>query len=198
MRGSLARARKGNGETLVLTGDAGIGKSRLLLEFLSEFKAQGIRIHQVDLEPAEVTHNDKPIARLVRDLLDEDSLGDTDGRAERIAGRLKSLGVRGKHALSAALEILGIAHQDKAWLGIDPPERLRLKITMIADLVRAIGRTQPLILVLEDFHQFFYLAHVIFPKCDSNSRISSACLRFVVCSFKSILPEVSVTFSDFL
>ena len=66
---SLSRARSGRGEVFVVTGDPGVGKSRLVLEFLGTIDADTARVVKVDLEPTGVPRFEDPVARLGRDRL---------------------------------------------------------------------------------------------------------------------------------
>lgn len=149
---SLSRARAGRGEVFVVTGDPGVGKSRLVLEFLGTIDSGVVQILKVDLEPTGVPRFDDPVARLVCSLLELDAAADPESLKEAINERLKFLRVGGSHAVSAILEVLGQTSNDPGWNSIDPPERLRVTLTTIADAIRSLGRKSPLILVLEDFH----------------------------------------------
>ncbi|MDJ0946701.1 MAG: adenylate/guanylate cyclase domain-containing protein [Kiloniellales bacterium] len=149
---SLSRASEGHGEVFVVTGDPGVGKSRLMLEFLGTIDTGVARALKVDLEPTGVPRFDDPVARLVRSLLELEAASEPEVLAAAIAERLKSLNVGGTHAVSAILEVLGQSANDPGWETLDPPERLRVTLVTIADATRALGRKSPLVIVLEDFH----------------------------------------------
>ncbi len=149
---SLSRARSGHGEVFVVTGDPGVGKSRLILEFLGAIDTEAARILKVDLEPTGVPRFEDPVARLVFSLFELNAAAAPEVLEAAIGERLKALHVGGSHAVSAILDVLGQTSNDPGWNGIDPPERLRVTLTTIADAIRALGRKTPLVLVLEDFH----------------------------------------------
>ncbi len=149
---SLSRACAGHGEVFIVTGDPGVGKSRLVLEFLGTIDAEAARILKVDLEPTGVPRFEDPVARLIISLLELDAFAEPEVLKAAISERLKALHIVGTHATSAILDVLGQTSNDPGWNGIDPPERLRVTLTTIADAIRALGRKAPLVLVLEDFH----------------------------------------------
>ncbi|MCG8597684.1 MAG: AAA family ATPase [Kiloniellales bacterium] len=149
---SLSRARRGLGEVFVVTGDPGVGKSRLVLEFLGTIGTEVARVLKVDLEPTGVPRFDDPIAQLVCSLLELDVTAEPEALKAVIRERLALLRIGGSHAVSAVLEVLGQTPNDPGWDNIDPPERLRGTLSTIADAVRSLGRKTPLVLVLEDFH----------------------------------------------
>lgn len=152
LKSSLSRACGGDGEVFVITGDAGVGKSRLIDEHLSSVDTDDVHVLKVDLEPTGVPRFDDPIARMVRSLLDLKASADPVDMEARVGERLEELRLCVAHNTAAVLDVLGYAAQDPVWQGIDPPQRLRLTLMAIADIVRMRSRRGPLILVLEDFH----------------------------------------------
>ena len=119
---------------------------------LSGFKLQVVETVTLDLEPTGVPRFEEPTARMVRSLLDIDALADTAEMEALVEKRLEALRLRVAHNTAAVLDVLGYTAQDPVWQGIDPPQRLRLTLMAIADIVRMSSRQRPLILVLEDFH----------------------------------------------
>ena len=152
LQNSLARARDGEGEIFVITGEAGVGKSRLVEEHLSSVDTAEVSVLKADLEPTGVPRFEDAIARLVRSLLNIEPSTDPAQIVERVEERLEALRLRVAHNTAAVLDVLGHTAKDPVWQGIDPPQRLRLTLMAIADIVRMSSRRRPLILILEDFH----------------------------------------------
>ena len=147
-----SRARDGEGEVFVITGEAGVGKSRLVDEHLASVDLAEVSVLKADLEPTGVPRFEDAIARMVRSLLDIEASTDPVEMVARVEERLEALRLRVAHNTAAVLDVLGHTAQDPVWQGIDPPQRLRLTLMAIADIVRMSSRRRPLILVLEDFH----------------------------------------------
>ncbi len=142
-----ANARSGFGEAVVLSGDAGVGKSRLVTEFLASRKSSEQRTITCNLHPIGLGRSGGAIGKLVREAL----VGTmADGGA--VTARLAELGIREPMAVSAVLDVLDLSRGDLVWQEAAPADRLRVTVDVVARLVLAMAAVRPLIVVLEDFH----------------------------------------------
>ena len=149
---NLAGALAGNGGAFIITGDPGVGKSRLIAEYIEAVGPDVGAVLKVDLEPTGVPRFEEPVACLVRALLELEPTAKAPELEDTVSQRLEALKFHGPHAKAAVLEVLGKTSDEPGWRGIDPPERLRLTLTTIADIVRAVGRQKAIVVILEDFH----------------------------------------------
>ncbi|MDJ0607889.1 MAG: AAA family ATPase [Kiloniellales bacterium] len=138
----------GEGRTLAMTGEAGIGKSRLLSEFLGLIPAMKGSAICCEILPAGMARVLEPSARILRHLL---QLGSGTPPAESIAQALSELDVAGRNALSAVQQVFDLAVDDPAWSQLEPAERLQNIVETVADVVDAACRGAPMILAFEDF-----------------------------------------------
>src|SRR5262245_17948104 len=119
----LAEAAAGRGELLLLAGEAGIGKTRLLGSFEAKAMAAGFRVLRGSTFPRD---HEVPAAPFV-------DLARSEGAADALPGLLDRL------------------LDDEAGGG-DPHRRRRLLTLDVADLLAAGARDQPRFLALEDVH----------------------------------------------
>ena len=138
----------GEGRTLAMTGEAGIGKSRLLSEFLGLIPGMKGSAICCEILPAGMARALEPSARILRQLL---RLGSGTPRAESIAQALSELDVAGDNKLLAVQQVFDLAIDDPAWPRLEPAERLQNIVETVADVVDAACRDAPMILAFEDF-----------------------------------------------
>ncbi len=152
LQGFLDEVDAGQGCAVVITGDAGIGKSRLLYEF---FDRVPHRRHQVVLSDSLPTGPLRPLepsARIVRSLIPLPAGGGSREVEKAAAGFLTSLGITGQQAHAAILEVLGLHSEDPTWTGLDPPQRLQMVVETVSEVISAVSRRDLVVLVFEDFH----------------------------------------------
>ena len=150
---AAARAKEGYGQAVALVGEAGIGKSRILLEFARSLGMQGWLI----LEAGSVSYGKATSYLPLVDLLSryfEIQGRDTEQEVrERIARKLLTLG---DERLLAQLPVfagaLGIKVSDDAWANSAPPERQSLIFDAVKRLLVRESQNQSLCLVFEDLH----------------------------------------------
>lgn len=134
---SLDRARVESGQAVVLTGPAGIGKSRLVTEFLDKLNSEDATHHQFYCLPR---LHETPLA-LIRAMcvsLFRDHLGTTID--DPIDG-----------ALMRAI-LADAAHPDPVLEGVSDHQRQTRSIAVILKLLARICAERPRVLVFEDIH----------------------------------------------
>jgi tetratricopeptide (TPR) repeat protein len=88
----LAKACSGQGQTLVLSGDAGSGKSRLLAELRALVAARGLGWHSSRAEEGGHDHSYGLVAGLVADMCGIDDTDDAEAKHQKVK-RLQQLGL---------------------------------------------------------------------------------------------------------
>jgi DNA-binding CsgD family transcriptional regulator len=141
-RHALDRAGEGHGSTLLVSGEAGIGKSRLVRDLIGRARARGF----VVLEGACFeTDRGQPYAPVL-DLV-------------RVLSTTASPQLAAHYFAPAAAELVKIFPELRAVFpdaevggARDPEEDRRRLFHALTDSMRALGRVQPLLLVVEDVH----------------------------------------------
>jgi ATP/maltotriose-dependent transcriptional regulator MalT len=144
---ALDRARHGNPATVLIGGEAGVGKSRFLAEFSDQAREAGARVLTAGcLELAQGGLPYTPFTTVLRELVRE--IG-TDGVAEL-------LGPRGTRELARLLPEFGTPGEPGG--DTDPAEARARLFEQVLSLLEALGsspgdtETRPVILVIEDLH----------------------------------------------
>lgn len=139
---SLDWVRGGRGRVLTISGEAGIGKSRLVSEARSKAKLQGFMWLQGNCYEPDRVLPYSPILELIRSYLAprpaEDWMQYLPGAPHELIRLLPELGAH-FHDISSAPPL-------------EPPQERRRLFQALADIFIKLARLQPLLLVIEDIH----------------------------------------------
>src|SRR5262245_10882771 len=123
LRRAQRRAEEGAGQVVALVGDPGVGKSRLVREFLEGPSTSG----WLALEARPIVYRKTPSWRPIVDLLARychvDASDDRDTIRAKVAERLRALDPALEPVLPALLSLADIPSDDAGWLALDPQER---------------------------------------------------------------------------
>ncbi|HEY5787391.1 MAG TPA: AAA family ATPase [Microlunatus sp.] len=123
--GALTSAREGTATAVVVSGEAGIGKTRLVQEFTSRARASGARVLVgtcIELGDGELPH--APLTAILRQLgheLEPDRLAVVLGQANRV-------------------------------LDPEAPEALAGRLELVLEMIGRLGELTPAVIVFEDLH----------------------------------------------
>jgi class 3 adenylate cyclase/tetratricopeptide (TPR) repeat protein len=149
---ALARAGRGHGQLVAAVGEAGVGKSRLLYEFVHSNHTQG----WLALEAASVSYGKAAPYYPVVDLLKRYMhVGDGDAprtvRA-KVTGHLLTLDEMLQETIPALLALLDALPAHSPFRRIDPPQRRQRTLAALKRVLLREAQVQPLLLVFEDLH----------------------------------------------
>ena len=138
----------GRGQIVSMVGDAGVGKSRLCLEFARRCRARGCLVIEAPAVSYGRAAGYRPGVELHRRFFQIERGEDAAAVRAKVAGRLRALDPELEEAVSAILWVLGVP--DGGFAEMDPALRRRHVLRAVRRMVAAQGRVQPLVLVLED------------------------------------------------
>jgi len=152
LRGYFEQARRGQGQVVFLTGEAGLGKSRLLFEFRRTLIDEPVRW----LEGNCISYGKNTPYLPVIDIVKR-SFGVEEGDAEaRIISRLDEGAAAWSEASRATLpylkHLLSVDPGDPAITTMDPRERQAGIMDGLRALLLEEGSQRPVLLVIEDLH----------------------------------------------
>ena len=152
---ALASTAAGRGAVVALSAEAGVGKSRLCLEFATRVRERGSRVaHTVALaHGAAVPY--LPILELLRDLA---GIGERDAPPvvrQKVAGALLLCDEAFKPQLPLLFDFLGAADLGRpAVASTDADAFRRLLVDVLLALLRERAGAAPAVAVIEDLHWF--------------------------------------------
>jgi predicted ATPase len=149
---ALARVQTGHGQVVALVGDAGVGKSRLVYEFLQSHRTQGWQV----LESASVSYGKAtpyfPVMDLLKRYCQVDDGDDVRTVRAKVTGQVLTLDETLQDTLPALLALLDAVPEDSPFGQLDPPQRRQRTLDALKRLLLRESQERPLLLVFEDLH----------------------------------------------
>jgi len=144
----------GNGQSILARGEAGIGKTRLVEEFIALARAQGFSAHKGLVLDFGVGKGQDAVRALVRSLL---GLASGGGKAARAAAADRAVAAGWLVAdarvfLNDLLDLPQPMELRALYDAMDNATRNGGKQTVVANLVRGASMAQPILVAVEDVH----------------------------------------------
>ena len=152
LRQALERAGSSHGQVVALIGEPGVGKTRLVYEFIRSHHTHDWLV----LESSSVSYGKATAYLPVRDLLKAyfqiDDRDDGRKMREKLTGKLLTLDAALGPTLPAFLALLDVPVEDRHWQDLDPAQRRQRTLEAIKGLLLRESQVQPLLLVFENLH----------------------------------------------
>jgi class 3 adenylate cyclase/tetratricopeptide (TPR) repeat protein len=150
LREAVEQAASGHGQIVAVVGEPGVGKSRLLYEFIHSERPRGWLVLQSDSVPYGKPIPYLPVAQLLRDYFRLNGQDDAPAVAGKVANVVSSLGEALEDAVAPLLWLLDSLAEDHEFLAMDPSTRRECATHAVKQLLMRESIRQPLLLVLED------------------------------------------------
>ena len=149
---ALEQAGLGHGQVVAIVGEAGVGKSRLVYEFIHSHHTPGWSV----LESASVSYGKAipyfPVIDLLRRYGHIEEQDDTRTVRAKLTGQVLTLDETLQDTLPALLSLLDALLEDSPFLRLDPLQRRQHTLDALKRLLLRESQQQPLLLVFEDLH----------------------------------------------
>src|SRR5206468_7934630 len=149
---ALEQAGAGHGQVVALVGEAGVGKSRLVYEFVRSHHTQSWRV----LESASVSYGKAtpyyPVIDLLKRYSHIEDHDDTRTIRAKVTGQVLTLDPALQDVIPALLSLLEALPEDSPFLHLDPPQRRQRTLAALQRLLLRESQVQPLLFVCEDVH----------------------------------------------
>ncbi len=145
------RVRAGAGQCVGVVGDAGIGKSRLVYEFLTSAAVSDCRIVEVGALEFDAITSLHIVKKLLRTILDIEEGDDAPAAAAKVAAGIASLGADPSLG-SPVLFALDIPPDDREWMALPVSEHVRRVRNAASVMLALTAKARPLVVLVEDLH----------------------------------------------
>jgi len=152
LRSRLASVMAGHVQMVGISGEAGIGKSRLLFEFRQAMRGRRVMFFEGRCRSYGGAIPYLPILELLRRSCRLADLDTPEVVQVKVSATLARLGIAGAEAVPYLLRLLGIKDGTESLEALRP-ESVQLKtFELLRRMIRRGGARQPIVLVIEDVH----------------------------------------------
>jgi predicted ATPase len=149
---ALERAGAGHGQLVAAVGEAGVGKSRLMYEFVHSHHTQGWLV----LESASVSYGKAtpyfPVIDLLKRYVHVEDGDDARTIRAKVTGQILTLDESLQETIPALLSLLDALPEDSPFLQLEPSQRRQRTLDGLKRIMLRESQVQPLALVFEDLH----------------------------------------------
>lgn len=149
---ALEQAASGRGQVVALVGEAGMGKSRLVHEFVRLANARDWAVRTTSGVPHGTNTAYLPVSDLLRSLFEVEEDDDQSDIARKVGSNVLALDEDLRAILPALHSVLDLPVDDAEWNDMEPSERRRRILEAVKALTLRRAQTVPLLLVFEDLH----------------------------------------------
>src|SRR5438034_2598459 len=149
---ALQQAGAGHGQMVAAVGEAGVGKSRLVYEFVHSHRTQGWLV----LESASVSYGKAtpyfPVLDLLKRYCHLENHDEPRTVRAKVTGQVLTLDEALQDTLPALLSLLEVLPDDSPLRTLDPSQRRQHTLQSLKRVLLRESQVQPLLLVFEDLH----------------------------------------------
>jgi class 3 adenylate cyclase/predicted ATPase len=152
LRQALEQAGAGHGQMVAAVGEAGVGKSRLVYEFVHAHLTHGWRV----LESASVSYGKAtpyfPVVDLLKRYAHLEDADEPRTVRAKVTGQVLTLDETLRETVPALLWLLDALPDDSPFRTLEPPQRRQHTLEALKRVLLRESQGQPLLLVFEDLH----------------------------------------------
>ena len=148
----LSKARAGSGQVVGIVGEAGVGKSRLLLELKKTLPAGETIYLEGRCQHYGGSIAYLPFQEMLRSYFEIQESASTADIRQITRQKIRQLSEELINTLSPMLDVLSVDPDDKTYQNLDPDQKREKIFEALAGFLLQLSRIQSTVLVIEDLH----------------------------------------------
>src|SRR5215470_1297246 len=149
---AMARAAAGHGQVVAVSGEPGVGKSRLFWEFTHSHRSHGWLIMEAQATSYGKNTSYLTVKELLQSYFQLEERDDPRRVREKVTGKLLTLDESLRPTLPAFLQLLDVPVDDAEWQTPNLPQRRQRMLDAVKQLILREGQVQPVLAVFENLH----------------------------------------------
>ncbi|MHA1153158.1 MAG: AAA family ATPase, partial [Alphaproteobacteria bacterium] len=145
-------ATTGEGQVVLLLGEAGIGKSRILREFTEQLREEPHLTLRYQCSPHQINAAFHPIVKQLQDAADFGHEDTADEKLDKLERLLGTPGEDGSETLPLMAALLSLPTERYPPLGMTPQRQKLRTIAVLAAQLEVLAKGQPVLVLVEDVH----------------------------------------------
>ncbi|HEX4043479.1 MAG TPA: adenylate/guanylate cyclase domain-containing protein [Xanthobacteraceae bacterium] len=154
LRRALQLAGQGEGQVVALVGQPGVGKSRLMHEFLHSDPAAGWLVLESNTTSYDHATSYLPITELLRGYFKVDAREEAQSTREKVSGKILTLNPSLQDAVLPVLDLLNALDEDHPFRALEPDQHRQSTYQAVIRLLLSESRLQPVIAIFEDLQWY--------------------------------------------
>jgi len=146
------QARDGNGQVVAMSGEPGIGKSRLTRALREEFATQAYATLSFQCSPYHVNSSLHPVTEQIEFLAGFVHDDDSEQKLDKLEAVLAGTPEQRAAAAPLIAALLSLPLDRYALLNLSPPKRKERTLEALIGQVEALAQRSPVFIVFEDVH----------------------------------------------
>src|SRR5579862_1777526 len=154
LRRAQQLASQGHGQVAAIVGQAGVGKSRLMHEFIHSEQTAGWLVLESNSTSYGHATPYLPVSELLRAYFNVDAQEDVQSIREKVSGKILTLNPSLQDAILPVLDLLNALDDDHPFHSLDPQQHRQNTYQAVTRLLLSETRVQPVIAIFEDLHWY--------------------------------------------
>jgi class 3 adenylate cyclase/tetratricopeptide (TPR) repeat protein len=152
LRLALEQAARGRGQIVAVTGEPGVGKSRLFYELIRSHRVQSWLVLECDSVSYGKATPYLPLVGLLKGYFKIAGRDDTRAIRAKVTGNVLTLDEALKDSIAPLLGLLDALPDHHEFLSLDPSRRRDITLDAVKRVLLRESQNQPLLVVCEDLH----------------------------------------------
>jgi DNA-binding SARP family transcriptional activator len=149
---AMRRVESAQGEVVTLVADPGIGKSRLIHEFVRAVVPAGWGVLETGAAAHDTRASYRPVSALLRAWFGIEQRDQKATMESKVRARIENRHPELRPALPALMSLLDLPAAEADWPALSPPQRRRRTLDAVKALLACECRIRPVVLLFEDLH----------------------------------------------
>jgi class 3 adenylate cyclase/tetratricopeptide (TPR) repeat protein len=150
---ALDRARKGQGQVVAIVGEPGVGKSRLIHEFVNSHHTADCLLLETNSASYGHAASYLPVIELLRHYYFQINVRDSKRSIrEKVTGKILTLDPSLQDVIAPVLDLFDALEKGHPFQSLDPLQHRQFTYQAISRLLLSENRVQPIVAVFEDLH----------------------------------------------